>query len=385
MPDAVALSQALIRCPSVTPKDEGAIAIVENALTQLGFICRRIRLQAPGTVAIENLYARLGTQSPNFCFAGHTDVVPVGDAKAWRHDPFAAQIDKGTLYGRGAADMKSAIACFIAAVARVIAKGAPKGSISLLITGDEEDININGTKAVLEVLKADGERIDHCLVGEPTATAHTADTIKIGRRGSMRATLTVTGVQGHTAYPQNALNPIPILAALVTKLSEPLDSGTAHFEPSTLVFTTFDVGNPAGNVSPAEARASFNIRFNDLHTPESLLRRIEKTAHEITTEHGGECAVEHTVSGVSFLTQPGPFTDLLGNAIARVTGTFPQFSTGGGTSDARFIKDICPVAEIGVPGGTMHKVDECVPVAEIEKLVDVYEAILDSYFANPPG
>jgi succinyl-diaminopimelate desuccinylase len=384
-PDPIALSQALIRCPSVTPKDEGAIAIVESALMELGFACRRMRLQAPGSEAIENLYARLGTGSPNFCFAGHTDVVPVGDAAAWRHDPFAAEIKGDALYGRGAADMKSAIACFITAAARVIAKGKPKGSISLLITGDEEGVNINGTKAVLEVLQKDGERIDHCLVGEPTASARTADTIKIGRRGSMKVTLTVTGVQGHTAYPQNALNPIPILAALVTKLSEPLDSGTAHFEPSTLVFTTFDVGNPAGNVSPAKARATCNIRFNDLHTADSLMRRIEKTAHEITREYGGECAIEHSVSGVAFLTQPGPFTDLLGNAIAKVTGTFPQFSTGGGTSDARFIKDICPVAEIGVPGGSMHKVDECVAVTELHRLVDVYAAILDAYFANPPG
>jgi succinyl-diaminopimelate desuccinylase len=385
MADAVALSQALIRCASVTPKDEGAIAILETALTELGFTCRRMRLQAPGSEAVENLYARLGTASPNFCFAGHTDVVPVGDAKAWRHDPFAGEIVGDTLYGRGAADMKSAIACFIAAVARVLAKGKPNGSISFLITGDEEGVNINGTKAMLEILQKAGERIDHCLVGEPTASAHTADTIKIGRRGSMKVTLTVTGVQGHTAYPQHALNPIPILAALVTKLSEPLDSGTAHFEPSTLVFTTFDVGNPAANVSPATARATCNIRFNDRHTPDSLMRKIETIAHDITREHGGECAIEHSVSGVSFLTQPGPFTDLLGNAIAKVTGRVPQFSTGGGTSDARFIKDICPVAEIGVPGGTMHKVDECVAVAELHKLVDVYAAILESYFAHPPG
>jgi len=382
--DAIALSQELIRCPSVTPKDEGAIGILEKALTGLGFTCKRMHLQAPGSEAVENLYARLGTQSPNFCFAGHTDVVPVGDAKAWRHDPFKAEIVDGTLYGRGASDMKSAIACFIAAVARYLEKQTPRGSISLLITGDEEGININGTKAVLEVLKKDGERIDHCLVGEPTASLRTADTIKIGRRGSMKVTLTVTGVQGHTAYPQNALNPIPILSALVMKLSEPLDSGSAHFQPSTLVFTTFDVGNPAGNVSPAQARASCNIRFNDLHTPDSLLRRIEKIADDITHEYGGECAIEHSVSGVSFVTQPGPFTDLLSSAITKVTGAAPQFSTTGGTSDARFIKDICPVAEIGVPGGTMHKVDECVPVAEIEKLVDVYEAILTAYFDNPP-
>ncbi len=384
--DPVALSQALIRCPSVTPEDVGAMTIVENALKGLGFVCQRLRLQAPGSVAIENLYARLGTTSPNFCFAGHTDVVPTGDTKLWRHDPFVATIQNETLYGRGAADMKSAIACFIAAVERHSNKSAPKGSISLLITGDEEGPNTNGTKAVLDVLRKQGERIDHCLVGEPTATVRAGDTIKIGRRGSMRVVLTVSGVQGHTAYPQNALNPIPILAALVTKLAgEPLDSGTAHFEPSTLVFTTFDVGNPAGNVSPAQARAALNIRFNDLHTPESLLRHIEQVAHEVTTAYGGECAMESSLSGVAFLTQPGTYTELLGNAIAKVTGVWPQYSTSGGTSDARFIKDICPVAEIGVPGGTMHKVDECVPLSELSLLIDIYEAILDSYFANPPG
>jgi len=382
--DPISLSQALIRCPSVTPKDEGAIGIVETALKALGFTVKRMRLQTAGSEAVENLYARLGTATPNFCFAGHTDVVPVGDAKMWRHDPFAGEIRDGTLYGRGAADMKSAIACFIAAVERHIARGPLKGSISLLITGDEEGININGTKAVLEVLKKDGERIDHCLVGEPTATARAGDTIKIGRRGSMRVVLTMRGVQGHTAYPQSALNPIPILAALVTKLSEPLDAGTRHFEPSSLVFTTFDVGNPAGNVSPAEARAALNIRFNDLHTPQSLLAHIEECARAITAKHGGEYTLEHSVSGVAFLTKPGAFIDLLANAIEHATGGKPQYSTGGGTSDARFIKDICPVAEIGVPGGTMHKIDECVPLSELSLLVDIYDAILKSYFAQPP-
>jgi succinyl-diaminopimelate desuccinylase len=278
--------------------------------------------------------------------------------------------------------MKSAIACFIAAVERVLAKGKPNGSISLLITGDEEGLNINGTRPVLEALQKSGERIDHCLVGEPTATARAADTIKIGRRGSMKVTLTVTGVQGHTAYPQNALNPIPILAALVTKLSEPLDSGSAHFQPSTLVFTTFDVGNPAGNVSPAQARAVCNIRFNDLHTPETLLRRIEQDAHDITTAFGGECAVESSVSGVSFITRPGPFTDLLGNAIAQVTGVFPQYSTTGGTSDARFIKDYCPVVEFGLVGQTMHMVDERVAVADLETLTAIYETFIERWFES---
>src|SRR6478672_6417511 len=249
--DPIPLAQALIRCPSVTPEDAGAIAVVADALAPLGFVCHRLRFETPGTAPIENLYARLGSSGANFCFAGHTDVVPTGDPQNWTSKPFAAEIREGVLYGRGAADMKSAIAAFVAAAARVLANGAPHGSISLLITGDEEGPNINGTKRVLDWLKEKGERLDHCLVGEPTSVASAGDTIKIGRRGSMRIELTVTGVQGHTAYPQRATNPIPILAALVTRLADQhLDSGTAHFEPSTLAFTTFDVGNPAGNVSP---------------------------------------------------------------------------------------------------------------------------------------
>jgi succinyl-diaminopimelate desuccinylase len=279
--------------------------------------------------------------------------------------------------------MKSAIAAFIAAAAHHVADfGVPKGSISLLITGDEEGPSINGTQAVLEWLKAKGERLDHCLVGEPTAAARAGDTIKIGRRGSMQINLAVRGVQGHTAYPQNALNPIPILAELVTRLAaEPLDSGTVHFDPSTLVFTTFDVGNPASNVSPAEARASLNIRFNDLHTPASLRRRVEKMAGEVARELGGEIAVEASANAVAFLTPRGPFITLVTDAITRTTNIRPQLSTSGGTSDARFIKDHCPVCEVGLPGGTMHKVDEAVPVDEIHRLTDIYAAVLESYFA----
>lgn len=386
-PDPVSLTQDLIRCRSVTPEDGGALGVLEAALTPLGFACHRLRFAEPGTAPVENLYARLGRGSPHFCFAGHTDVVPPGDAKLWRSDPFAAEIRDGVLYGRGAADMKSAIAAFVAAAARHLAEhGAPGGSISLLITGDEEGPSINGTRAVLAWLKERGERLDHCLVGEPTSTARAGDTIKIGRRGSMQIRLAVRGVQGHTAYPQNALNPIPILAELVTRLaSEPLDSGTAHFEPSTLVFTTFDVGNPASNVSPAEARAVCNIRFNDLHTPASLLRRIETAAAEVAHDMGGEIAVESSTSGTAFVTLPGPFITLVADAIARVTDHRPTLSTTGGTSDARFIKDHCPVAEVGLPGGTMHKVDECVPVDEIRKLADIYAAVLDAYFAAPPA
>jgi succinyl-diaminopimelate desuccinylase len=267
VPDPVELARSLIRCPSVTPDDAGALGVLEGVLTPLGFRCKRLRFEAPGTAPIENLYARVGTEAPHFCFAGHTDVVPPGDAKLWRSDPFAADIRDGVLYGRGASDMKSAVAAFAAAAARHLERGAPKGSISLLITGDEEGIAVNGTKPVLDWMRAHGEAPDHCIVGEPTSAVRSGDTIKIGRRGSMRIGIKVRGVQGHTAYPQNALNPIPVLATLVTRLAEePLDAGTAHFEPSTLVFTTFDVANPAANVSPAEARASCNIRFNDLHT-----------------------------------------------------------------------------------------------------------------------
>jgi succinyl-diaminopimelate desuccinylase len=384
--DPIALAQALIRCRSVTPEEGGALAVLEAALTPLGFVCRRLRFAAAGTAPIENLYARLGTAAPHFCFAGHTDVVPPGDAKLWRHDPFAAEIKDGMLYGRGAADMKSAIAAFASAAARYLESGTPKGSISLLITGDEEGVAINGTSAMLGWLKEKGERIDHCLVGEPTSAARAGDTLKIGRRGSMSVKLTLRGTQGHTAYPQNALNPIPILATLVARLAaEKLDSGTPHFEPSTLVFTTFDVGNPASNVSPAEARAICNIRFNDLQTPETLLDRIETAAGETTRAMGGECVIESSVGGAVFLTKPGAYTALLADAVKRATNIEPQFSTGGGTSDARFIKDICPVAELGLPGGTMHKADECVPVAEIHRLADIYAGILAAYFAKPPA
>jgi succinyl-diaminopimelate desuccinylase len=385
IPDPVELARELIRCPSVTPADAGALGVLERVLTPLGFECRRLRFEAPGTVPIENLYARAGKAAPNFCFAGHTDVVPPGDAKLWRADPFSAEIRDGVLYGRGAADMKSGIAAFVAAAARQLQNGKTNGSISLLITGDEEGIAVNGTKPVLDWTREHGEVIDHCIVGEPTSTARSGDTIKIGRRGSMRIGITVRGMQGHTAYPHKALNPIPILSKLVTRLAEdPLDSGTPHFEPSTLVFTTFDVGNPASNVSPAEARASCNIRFNDLHTGESLLRRVELAAAEIARETGSEIALDSSIGAVPFLTEPGPYTELLASAIARVTNMAPEFSTTGGTSDARFVKDFCPVAEVGLPGGTMHKVDECVPVEEIRRLADIYAAILDSYFAAPP-
>lgn len=382
--DPVALAQDLIRCGSVTPEDGGAIDVVETALRQLGFACHRLRFESAEAAPVENLYARLGEVGPNICFAGHTDVVPPGDAGQWQHDPFAAEILDGVLYGRGAADMKTAIASFVAAVSRVIAVRTSAGSISLLITGDEEGPAINGTRRVLDWLRERGERIDHCIVGEPTSTARSGDTLKIGRRGSMNFQLNVHGIQGHVGYPQRALNPIPILAQLVTRLSaEPLDAGTDYFEASTLSFTSIDVGNPATNVIPAQARALFNIRFNDLHTPDSLLRHVEAAAANTAGDLGGEISVTSQVSGIAFLTKPGAFTDLLSKAVATVTGITPELSTTGGTSDARFIRDYCPVAELGLPGATMHKADECVPVAEIHRLTDIYAAILEAYFANP--
>ena len=374
--DPIALAQDLIRCPSVTPEDAGALDVLEAALKPLGFTVHRLRFEEAGTAPVDNLYARRGTSGPNFCFAGHTDVVPPGDAAHWRHDPFSATIENGILFGRGAADMKSAIAAFVAACAR----DTGKGSVSLLITGDEEGPGINGTVKLLDWLRERGETIDHCLVGEPTATARAGDTIKIGRRGSINTRVVVRGMQGHVGYPHAARNPIPALAALVTRLaSHRLDEGTAHFEPSNLSFTTVDVGNPTTNVIPGEAQAGFNIRFNDRHTPKSLIAWLEQEAAAIARDYGCEISLSFSVSGDAFLTAPGKFTELVAKAVAGVTGTRPEFSTGGGTSDARFIKDFCPVVELGLAGSTMHKADEGVPVAEITALTDIYAAVLAAY------
>jgi succinyl-diaminopimelate desuccinylase len=373
--DALALAQALIRRPSVTPKDAGALDVLEAVLKELGFVTHRLPFGD-----VDNLYARRGEDAPHFCFAGHTDVVPVGEG--WKTDPFAAEVRDGMLYGRGAADMKSAIAAFVVAVARV---PLAKGSISLLITGDEEGPAVNGTVKLLEWLKARGERIDHCVVGEPTSVAQAGDTLKIGRRGSINFKVTVTGVQGHVGYPQKAKNPIPVLAELVTQFtSHKLDKGNEHFDPSTLAFTTVDVGNDATNVIPGEARAAFNIRFNDKHTPDSLINWVTDRSHRIAQESGCRIDITSQTSGVSFLTAPGKFTQLVSDTVSSVTGQSPFFSTSGGTSDARFIKDICPVVELGLAGATMHKADECVAVSEIGALTDIYAALLQAYFAKPP-
>ena len=386
MIDPVSLAQELIRCPSVTPADAGTLDVLERALKPLGFDCHRLRFEEKGADTIDNLYARFGSGRPNFCFAGHTDVVPPGDAALWRNDPFAAEIHDGVLYGRGAADMKSAIAAFVVAVERVLAENKPKGSISLLITGDEEGDAVNGTAKVLDWLKGRGEIIDHCVVGEPTSTARPGDTLKIGRRGSLTMRVTVSGVQGHVGYPRAANNPIPALAKLVTTLSEHrLDAGTEHFEPSSLSFTTIDVGNRAGNVIPAEARAQLNIRFNDTQTAETLIDWITREADNIAKVSDARIALQSIIGARAFLTKPGAFTELVAKAVTRTTNLAPQMSTTGGTSDARFIKDVCPVVELGLAGSTMHKVDECVPVADIRRLSDIYAHLLADYFANPPA
>jgi succinyl-diaminopimelate desuccinylase len=378
--DALALAQALIRRPSVTPKDAGALDVLEAVLKDLGFATHRLPFGD-----VDNLYARMGDGAPHFCFAGHTDVVPVGEG--WKADPFAAEVRDGVLYGRGAADMKSAIAAFVAAVARTGVHAIQKngGSVSLLITGDEEGMAVNGTVKLLEWLKARGEKIDHCVVGEPTSVGGAGDTLKIGRRGSINFKLRMTGAQGHVGYPQKARNPIPVLAELVTQFSShKLDKGNEHFDPSTLAFTTVDVGNDVTNVIPGEARAAFNIRFNDKHTPDSLINWVKDRAQRIAQESGCRIDITYQTSGVSFLTVPGKFTQLVSDTVASVTGQSPFFSTSGGTSDARFIKDICPVVELGLAGTTMHKADECVAVSEINTLTDIYAAILSAYFAKPP-
>ena len=366
---ALSLAQDLIRCPSVTPADAGAMAVLEQALTALGFTCRRL---AFGNPQIENLYARRGTTGRNFCFAGHTDVVPVG--QGWTVDPFKAEVIDGYLYGRGAADMKGAIASFVDAVAQF---GACGESISLLITGDEEGRDIDGTKAVLRHLKEQGEKLDICLVGEPTNPNKLGEMIKVGRRGSLNATLTVIGTQGHTAYPHLADNPLPRLVAMLNALaSDPLDQGSAHFQASTLAISSIDVGNPATNVIPARGTAKFNVRFNDLHQSADIAAWLRQRCDKI----GGTYQLDIEVSGESFLTPPGELSGLITRAVEAVTGLTPELSTTGGTSDARFIKDACPVAEFGLVGLSMHKADERVAVADIEALTAIYLAVLRDYF-----
>lgn len=378
--DALELSRALIRCPSVTPEDAGALDVLQETLEALGFTCLRQPFEAPATARVDNLYARIGTAAPNFCFAGHTDVVPPGDLADWAVDPFAAEIRDGLLFGRGACDMKTAIACFVDAAGRFLAArhSGFAGSISLLITGDEEGPAVNGTAKMLPWLAARGERLDACLVGEPTSRHALGDTVKVGRRGSLNAVLRVDGVQGHAAYPEHADNPIPRLVRMLAALDgEWLDHGTAYFQPSHLTVTSVDVGNPATNVIPARATAQFNVRFNDLHTAEGLRLTIEDRLAEI-----GPHKLDTTCSGEAFVFEPGPLSDHVSAAIEDVTGERPELGTGGGTSDARFIKDVCPVVEAGMLGATAHKHDECAAVADIERLTAIYQGVLERTFRS---
>ena len=379
--DPIELTQALIRCPSVTPAEAGALDLLQKTLEGIGFRCWRLPFQAPDTAAVDNLYARWGEGAgPAFAFAGHSDVVPVGDAAGWSSDPFAAEIRDGKLFGRGAADMKAAIACFVAAAERFLARrgeGFP-GRIALLITGDEEGPSVNGTKPMLGWLKQQGERLDACLVGEPTNPERLGDMVKIGRRGSMSGWLTVHGVQGHSAYPDLADNPVHRLIRMLDSITcEPLDGGTAHVQPSTLQVTSVDVGNPATNVIPAAARAIFNIRFNDAHSSAGLTRWLNERFAGV----GGRYELKLHVSGESFLTPPGALSEIISSAVEQAVGRRPELSTTGGTSDARFIKDHCPVAEFGMVGRSMHKVDEEVALADIERLAAIYERVLDGFFA----
>jgi succinyl-diaminopimelate desuccinylase len=376
--DPVELTRELIRRPSVTPADAGAMAIVEETLRTLGFTCRRMRFGE-----IENLYARYGTARPNLCFAGHTDVVPVGDAGAWTKDAFAAEVVDGVLIGRGSVDMKSAIAAFAAAAAEAIRAGRVTGSLSFLITGDEEGVATHGTKMVVEALAAEGEVIDHCIVGEPTSAEAFGDMVKVGRRGSINAEIVVEGIQGHVAYPHRAANPVPVLVKLLSAFQDrKLDEGYPEFQPSNLEVTMIDVPNTATNVIPGVARARLNIRFNPNHTGQQLADWFELEAWRASAGFPGKITITPQISGEAFLTEPGPFTALIAEAVADVTGAAPELSTSGGTSDARFIRALCPVVEVGLVGKTMHQVDERAPVEEIRRLQQVYARIIERYFAS---
>jgi len=384
MADPVAIARDLLRCPSVTPLEGGALAFLETTLKAAGFTTHRMTFSEAGTPDVENFYARIGTGAPHLMFAGHTDVVPPGNEAAWTHPPFAGEIDGDILYGRGAVDMKGGIAAAVAAVLEYLAAngGQPKGSISFLITGDEESVAINGTPKLLDWAHKHGEKFDHCILGEPSNRNVLGDTIKIGRRGSLNGTLIVHGTQGHVAYPERADNPVTGLVALVAALkAEPLDHGSKLFDPSNLEFTSIDVGNKTVNLIPGEARARFNIRFNDLHDQESLKLLLEKRALIAGAEKIRFSFEWEPSNADVFVVEPGPFTGMVADAVKEVTGHQPTLSTTGGTSDARFIKNYCSVVEFGLVGQTMHAIDERVPVSELRALTQIYRLILDRYFA----
>lgn len=375
--DAVALTQALVRCPSVTPADAGALDIIQSALSGLGFACTRLNLGEPPLGPVDNLFATIGCGKPHLCFAGHSDVVPPGEASQWLVDPFAASIVEGRLIGRGAADMKGAIAAFISAVAQLLQHGFD-GRLSLLITGDEEGPAEYGTAPMLAWMKAHDHVPDHCLVGEPTSAQKLGDMIKIGRRGSLNAHLTIFGQQGHVAYPDLADNPITRLVHILDALkTRRLDSGTTHFQPSNLEITDISVGNHADNVIPQFAKARLNIRFNTEHNGASLSAWIREVVAANAPDHD----LNIRVSGEAFLTPPGEWLALVSRAVQEITGTEPNLSTTGGTSDARFITQYCPVVELGLVGTSMHKINEGVPITDIDQLVQIYRHVLERYFA----
>ena len=379
------MTRDLIRIPSVTPADEGAMDVLERHLTALGFTCRRLAFEGPGGqgvhARIENLYARRGTTSPNLCFAGHTDVVPTGPSDQWSSQPFNAEVKDGVLYGRGAVDMKGGIAAWVAAVSQVLADGEPAGSLSFLITGDEEGPALHGTKRVVEALAAEGEVIDACVVGEPSSSQQLGDMIKVGRRGSLNTWITVHGKQGHVAYPERAANPAPVIAKLMARLNDRvLDQGYENFPPSNLEITTIDIGNPATNIIPAQATARLNIRFNPSHTGDALIDWLNREAGAMQAETGLQITLEHLCSGEAFLTEPGAFVEAVQDAVEAVAGRRPEASTTGGTSDARFIRALCPVLELGLVGQTMHQIDERVPTAELETLTAVYRRVIETVF-----
>ena len=377
--DPVLLTQRLVQCPSVTPEEAGALNLLEELLSEAGFACTRV-----DRGEVSNLFARWGRKGANksLGFNGHTDVVPVGDLGAWTAQPFGGEIRDGFLWGRGATDMKSGVAAFVAAAVDFVRASPPDGAIVITITGDEEGDAVDGTTAILDWMGQQGEAMSACLVGEPTCPDRMGEMMKIGRRGSMTAFFTARGVQGHSAYPHRAKNPVPALARLMTRLDRHvLDEGTAHFDASTLAVTTIDTGNPANNVIPAECRATVNIRFNDAHGSDGLTAWLREQAARVAGETGIEIAMHTKVSGESFITPPGPLSELVAAAVTAETGVTPELSTSGGTSDARFIKDHCPVVEFGLVGKTMHQVDERVEVTQIHQLKAVYGRIIRDYFA----
>ncbi|MGE0852320.1 MAG: succinyl-diaminopimelate desuccinylase [Hyphomicrobiaceae bacterium] len=382
--DPVALAQELIRCKSVTPIEGGALTFLEGVLSSAGFTCHRMTMAEPGTPDVENFYARIGTTKPHLCFAGHTDVVPAGDEAAWTQPPFGGVVANGILYGRGAVDMKGGVACFLAAALGYVSAngGLPRGSLSFLITGDEESVAINGTPKLLAWLKERGETLDACLVGEPASVKTIGDGIKIGRRGYLNAKLIVHGKQGHSAYGEVAENPIPKLARIIDRLStKVLDAGSKHFQPSSLQATIISVPNTATNVIPGSAQANFNIRYNDLHTRAGIEAWVQENCEAAAKEVSARFTLAFEGSGNVFLTEPGPLVATMRGAIRAATGREPALTTNGGTSDARFIKELCPVVEVGLRNSTAHQVDEHVPVADLVALTAIYRRFLEDYFA----